>query len=396
MRRVPCQRFRTLCGPNATNLAGVLSTYRGPASGWPVTAVNATATASATSHPFPSVTVGYGGHHLVHVLGVEANTASAAAAGTAQRASRSTGIGALGVSIAVGDRPLVGAGTSSVVHGSTATAAPSMTLTVALAPAVTAARYSYGGHHDRPDRVLDVGGSVIEHHVGLPGNATYTATAAGVLYRHANAHGDTVTTTGASGERVWAGHHGPYGETPTPEPADGTTTVPNTSWGWHGHQARLTDNNLIHMGARPYHPTLGRFLTIDPIEGGCANDYTYVRGDPINGHDISGRGCPGWLKNLSSSFGWREAMSGLADVATGSVRRGAGKLWDWAFGNVIQEVATFGITSNLSRLAPAFGKAAARGIGMTSLPTTIFATGVEYWCAFSDLGKNDNPVVGST
>lgn len=95
-------------------------------------------------------------------------------------------------------------------------------------------------------------------------------------------------------------------------------------------------------------------------------------------------------------LGWREAMSGLADVATGSVRRGAGKLWDWAFGNVIQEVATFGITSNLSRLAPAFGKAAARGIGMTSLPTTIFATGVEYWCAFSDLGKNDNPVVGST
>lgn len=45
------------------------------------------------------------------------------------------------------------------------------------------------------------------------------------------------------------------------------------------------------MGARPhvpYVPGMGRFLGVDPVEGGCANDYAYVHGDPINESDASG------------------------------------------------------------------------------------------------------------
>lgn len=33
---------------------------------------------------------------------------------------------------------------------------------------------------------------------------------------------------------------------------------------------------------------LGRFLRVDPIEGGSANDYEYAFGDPVNGLDLSG------------------------------------------------------------------------------------------------------------
>ncbi|WP_191243888.1 RHS repeat-associated core domain-containing protein [Amycolatopsis deserti] len=40
------------------------------------------------------------------------------------------------------------------------------------------------------------------------------------------------------------------------------------------------------MGARPYIPLLGRFLSVDPQEGGSANDY--VAGGPINTVDLDG------------------------------------------------------------------------------------------------------------
>jgi uncharacterized protein RhaS with RHS repeats len=45
------------------------------------------------------------------------------------------------------------------------------------------------------------------------------------------------------------------------------------------------------MGVRLYTPTLGRFLTVDPIEGGSANNYEYARSNPINLLDLDGREC---------------------------------------------------------------------------------------------------------
>ncbi|MDQ1500885.1 MAG: hypothetical protein QOI86_4225 [Actinomycetota bacterium] len=107
-------------------------------------------------------------------------------------------------------------------------------------------------------------------------------------WSYANIHGDVTATADNNGTRTWIGWYGPYGENPaglTP----GNTAAGGTNWGWKGQQQRLSDRDLIHMGARPYVPSLGRFLAVDPVEGGCANDYAYVHGDPINQADLNGK-----------------------------------------------------------------------------------------------------------
>jgi hypothetical protein len=55
------------------------------------------------------------------------------------------------------------------------------------------------------------------------------------------------------------------------------------------------------MGARPYDPSLGRFLSVDPVDGGSLNNYDYAHQDPVNNFDLTGTVCgPG------HDGGWKE------------------------------------------------------------------------------------------
>ena len=67
--------------------------------------------------------------------------------------------------------------------------------------------------------------------------------------------------------------------------------------GWLGSKQRGSEHpgsaTTIQIGTRPYSPILGRFLRIDPIEGGSCSDYDYVCGDVINVFDLPGL-CTRW------------------------------------------------------------------------------------------------------
>lgn len=84
------------------------------------------------------------------------------------------------------------------------------------------------------------------------------------------------------------------------------------------------------MGARVYIPELGRFLQIDPVEGGTLNGYVYAA-DPVNQRDLSGKSI------FSSFFSPLRIMTGIVNVNrtvknTRAVTNVASYYVDWLFG----------------------------------------------------------------
>lgn len=105
-----------------------------------------------------------------------------------------------------------------------------------------------------------------------------------VGYLYYNAHGDLAATADTAGVSAGAVGYDPFGTPLSGQPANATTH------GYVGAADKQTDTagGLILMGARPYDPSLGRFLSIDPVDGGSLNNYDYAGQNPINTTDPNG------------------------------------------------------------------------------------------------------------
>ncbi len=155
----------------------------------------------------------------------------------------------------------------------------------------------------RQTRVTDAVRHVMTTTVGMDDNGKETTTTADhVDYIHKDHLGSVEGVTGADGARTRTLAHDPFGGR---RKADWTAALtraeisalagssdPRTR-GHTGHE-HLDRTGLIHRGGRVYDPTLGRFLSPDPLVGdsGSAqawNGYSYVSNSPMSFVDPSGR-----------------------------------------------------------------------------------------------------------
>jgi RHS repeat-associated protein len=171
--------------------------------------------------------------------------------------------------------------------------------------------YGYTGSGDGADLTLAADQRVVSRSISLPGQVLYTVLSAGTTgptWDHPTVRGDLSLTTDHSGHQVGALRtYTPFGEPLTPTGAVDPDAVPDNQPGafdngWLGEHQRPYEHagalSLVQMGARPYSPLLGRFLSVDPVEGGSANDYDYVVGDPVNKTDLDGNWWS-WLKKAA-------------------------------------------------------------------------------------------------
>ncbi|MBL8121201.1 hypothetical protein JNM87_00425 [Candidatus Saccharibacteria bacterium] len=183
--------------------------------------------------------------------------------------------------------------------------------------------YGYTASGDSPDFVKDNSGTIVEKYLTLPGDVLLTIrptepdSQKQKTYSLPNIHGDIFATTNTSGIVQGTFTAGPFGESLNitgsnqtqpviahlanqPNSNNPNNTRTGTSYDYVGQHQKLTETSLalqpMQMGARVYIPALGRFLAVDPQQGGTENNYAYVS-DPVNDFDLDGTfSAKNWLK----------------------------------------------------------------------------------------------------
>jgi RHS repeat-associated protein len=241
-------------------------------------------------------------------------------------------------------------------------------------PTTTDYKYGFTGSSDTPDLLLNAAGNaVVEKYLQLPGGVLLTVrpTQSGnaqKVFSLVNVHGDVLATTDASGSQTGTFTYDPFGNPVSTSP---NNTATGSTYGWVGQHEKDTETAFTlaptEMGARVYLAKIGRFLQVDPQEGGAENNYVYPP-DTINDFDLDGN---------ASSF-WKSAIHAVTRVATvasyipgpiGIVASGVAVAGNLAQGHYAEAgIAAFGLIGG-----GAIGKLALKGVTSTKVLTKLMS-----------------------
>jgi len=154
--------------------------------------------------------------------------------------------------------------------------------------------YGYMNDQDSAKYVHRADWGITDKFVSLPGDVLLTIKPFESgnnqkVYSLTNIHGDTFVTTNTAGTSTGTYHYDPFGTLLSG--TDAANGPLGTSFGYLGTHQKQSNNDFAlkpqQMGKRIYIPALGRFLSVDSMEGGSLNRYAYPT-DPVNGNDLDG------------------------------------------------------------------------------------------------------------